>query len=491
MSTLRFSRFVPSLGRATILTRLILGIAVAGCGGTAANMTSLPASAQTVSVVETTGSQSKLLQTQPSVSFGAKGSVRLTITVNDGIKYQQMDGYGGSFTDSSAWLVYNKLTSTQQATLMTNLFDPVNGIGLSWLRQPMGATDFALSNYTYDDMPAGQTDPTLANFSIAHDTSYIIPVIKQAIAKNSNIKVEGLPWSPPAWMKNSGTLDGGTFNTAYFNSLGSYFVKFVQGYQQNGVPIYAISPQNEPLNSTTAYPSESLPATDEANFIGNYLAPALKSASLAPKIIAYEHNWDQYTYPETVLGDAAAGPVTNGSSFHCYAGSVGNQTVLHNAYPNKDIWFTECSGSVGSNWANDLVWNSVNLTIGAVRNWAKSVSLWNLALDQNSGPTNGGCSNCRGIVTINDSVSPSTVTYNVEYYALGQASKFVQPGAYRIDSNDYENNNLYAVSFLNPDNSHVVLVCNSGNSNLTFQISWNNLGFTYTLPGHSVATYKW
>ena len=481
-----------------LIVIILVGFLLGGCGAGGGSMaTPTPvtstgsAAGPSVSVVETTGDQALLLQAQPNVTFGALASSPFTITVNDATKYQQMDGYGGSITDSSAWLIANKLTSSQQATLMTDLFDPVNGIGLTWLRQPMGATDFALSNYTYDDMPSGQTDPTLANFSIAHDTAYIIPVIKQAMARNSNIKVHAVPWSPPAWMKDSTSLDGGTFNTAYFGALGNYFVKFIQEYQQNGVNIYAISPQNEPLNSTTSYPSESLPAADEANFIGNFLAPALTAASLTPKIIAYDHNWDQYTYPETVLGDAVAGPVTAGSAFHCYGGTETNQTVLHNAYPTKDIWFTECSGTSGSNWSNDLVWNSQHLTIGAVRNWAKSVSLWNIALDQNSGPTNNGCPNCRGIVTIDDSATPSTVTYNVEYYALGQASKFVQPGAFRIDSNDFESSNLYAVSFLNPDNTHILLVCNSASSSTTFEVAWNNQGFAYTLPAHSVATFKW
>ena len=260
-------------------------------------------------IVETTGDQTMLLQAQPSVSFGTGGSSSsLVITVDATTQYQQMDGFGGSLTDSSAWLIWNKLSASQQATLMQQLFSPSSGIGISFLRQPMGATDFSASgNYSYDDMPAGQTDPNLTNFSVTHDTAYIIPLVKQALSINPNIKVVALPWSPPAWMKTTGTMNGGNMNTAYFPSLAQYFVDFAQAYQQQGIPIYALSVQNEPLYSTTGYPSEYLAASDESTFIANNLGPALSAAGLGSvKIFAYEHNWDNTAYPESVLGSSAA-----------------------------------------------------------------------------------------------------------------------------------------------------------------------------------------
>ena len=171
----------------------------------------------------------------------------------------------------------------------------------------MGATDFSASgNYSYDDMPAGQTDPNLTNFSVAHDAAYIIPLVKQALSINPSTKVVALPWSPPAWMKTTGTMNGGNMNTAYVPSLAQYFVDFVQAYQQQGIPIYALSVQNEPLYSTTGYPSEYLAASDESTFIANNLGPALSTAGLGSvKIFAYEHNWDNTAYPETVLGSSA------------------------------------------------------------------------------------------------------------------------------------------------------------------------------------------
>ncbi|MFZ0734012.1 MAG: glycoside hydrolase family 30 beta sandwich domain-containing protein [Candidatus Sulfotelmatobacter sp.] len=434
-----------------------------------------------------------LLQSQPRVLFKTGGALLgPDITVNESVKYQQMDGFGASLTDSSAWLVANKLSVAQQNSLWQSLFGPTTGIGISFLRQPMGASDFSASgDYSYDDVPVGQTDPNLTNFSIAHDTAYTIPLLQEALSVNPSIKVVAVPWSPPAWMKTSGTMNGGNINAAYFPALTQYFVKFVEGYQQSGIPIYAVSPQNEPLNSNSSYPTAYLAASDEAAFIGTNLGPALSAAGLGSvKVIGYDHNWDDSSYPETLLANASAASYTAGTAFHCYAGDVSTQSTVKNAYPNKDIWFTECSGIVGSQFAVDLAWDAEHLLIGATRNWARSVSLWNLALDQNSGPTNGGCPSCRGVVTIDDSTSPATITNNVEYYVLGHAAKFVQPGAYRIDSNSFGHGSIEDVAFQNPDGSIVLLVLNSGSTGV-FTVSWKGQSFDYNLPAGAVATFAW
>ena len=466
----------------------------------------------TVQIVETTGDRAMLLQAQPSVSFAKGGSSGgLVITVDTATQYQQMDGFGGSMTDSSAWLIWNKLSASQQTTLMQQLFSPSAGIGISFLRQPMGATDFSASgNYSYDDMPSGQTDPSLTKFSVTHDTAYIIPLVKRALSINPNMRVVALPWSPPAWMKTNGTLNGGmsagtinagtmnvgnmnggNMNPAYFPSLAQYFVDFVHAYQQQGIPIYALSVQNEPLYSTTGYPSEYLAANDESSFIATNLGPALNAAGLGNvKIFAYEHNWDNTAYPELVLGSSAARYLA-GSSFHCYAADPGAQSTVKTAFPAMDIWFTECSGVTSTKFPSDLVWNAEHLLIGATRNWARSVSLWNLALDQNSGPRNGTCSNCRGVVTIDDSISPALVTFNVEYYILGHLGKFVVPGAHRIDSNTFGAGSMEDVAFQNPDGSIVLLVLNSASNAGTFTVRSKGQSFNYTLPAGALATFSW
>ena len=416
-----------------------------------------------------------------------------TIAVDGSTTYQQMDGVGASLTDSAAWVLWNKLTGPQRDALMLSLFDPYQGIGISLLRQPMGASDFSASgDYSYDDVPAGQSDPNLTRFSIAHDQPYLIPLLLQAFSINPSLKIHALPWSPPAWMKTSDSMNGGSVVTADFPVLAQYFTRFITAYQQAGIPIYAVSVQNEPLYSTSGYPTAYLASADEADFIGHYLGPALAGAGLGSvKILGYEHNWDNPQYPEALLADSTAYSYLAGSSFHCYGGDVSAQSQVKQAYLAKDIWFTECTGTVGSNFAGDLVWNAENLLIGATRNWARGVTLWNLALDQNSGPQNGGCTACRGVVTVDASVSPPRITRNVEYYVLGHLGKFVQPGAYRIGSNTYAAGSLEDVAFENPDGSVVLLVLNASSGSASFAVTWNGASFTDTLPAQAVATYQW
>lgn len=482
---------VRSIG---MLLLCCLPLSLVTCGGSVGTPTTpFTPSGTNAQPIVTTGDQAMLLQAEPAVPFGTGGSQSpQVIMVDDSTQYQVIDGFGASLTDSSAWVIWNDLDTSQRTALMQQLFSPAAGIGISFLRQPMGASDFAVNgNYSYDDVPADQTDPQLADFSIAHDNAYIIPLLQQALAINPTAKVVALPWSPPAWMKASGTMNGGAMETAYFPSLAKYFILYLQAYQQEGIPIYAISVQNEPLNSTSSYPSENLVASDESSFIANYLGPALNTAGLsAVKVFGYEHNWDNTEYPESVLASSAA-PYVAGSSFHCYNGDVRAQSTVESAYPGKGIWFTECSGTVGSSFAGDLVWNSENLLIGATRNWARNVSLWNLALDQSSGPTNGGCMNCRGVVTVDNSTSPATITYNVEYYVLGHLAKFVVSGAHRIDSNTFNSGGIEDVAFQNPDGSHVLFVLNSGIVPQTFSVSWKNTYFNYTLSPQSVVTFEW
>jgi glucosylceramidase len=467
---------------------LMLGVGLAAAGFP-------PVGAQTVTVVQTTGTQSQLLAPQPTVTFGSGTGGSSTITLTPSVTFQQMDGFGASFTDSSTYNVYNYLTPAQQTALMTSLFSSTNGIGLTMLRQPMGATDLsAQGDFSYDDQPSGSTDVPLNNFSIAKDMTYTIPVLKEAFAVNPNIKVELLPWSPPAWMKTSGTMNGGNFNDTYMPSLAQYFVKAIQAYQAQGIPIYAIAPQNEPENSNSSYPTETFSAIEEEDFIANNLGPALATAKLTPKIFAYEHNWGDTTYPETVLGYSAADPYIAGTSWHCYSGSPSAMSTVEQAYPSFGIWFTECSGETSGSFNGDFGWGMENLIIGAPRNWAKGVTEWNLALNQNSGPQNGGCTNCYGFVTINTSVSPATVTPTTSYYLFGQANGVV-PGAYRIESDSAAagTGGIEDVAFQNPNGSITLIVYNDATSSETFDVNWapNNTNFTYTLPAQSAATFYW
>jgi glucosylceramidase len=266
-------------------------------------------------------------------------------------------------------------------------------------------------------------------------------------------------------------------------------VKWIQAYQAAGIPIWAVTPQNEPMHETTSYPSMRMEWSDEANFIKNNLGPALSSAGLGNvKIIALDHNWDLYTFPQNLLSDPAAYNYTAGTGFHCYSAGLTNQTIIHNAFPSKDIWHTECSDGMwigGGTFAGMFDRGMREMTIGVVRNWAKATIKWNLALDVNHGPTNGGCMDCLGTVTVNG----SNVTYNAEYYFLGHASKFVQRGARRIDSN--ETGGITTVAFRNPNGGKVLVAYNQNAGSTAFRVRWAGQTFNYTLAGKAAATFTW
>jgi glucosylceramidase len=484
-------RLVCRIGLPTLMSCLLISMFVLS----SLSVPRAHAAGEVVSIWLTTPDQANLLAPQSSLTFSSTiGSNSTTITVNDGTTYQQMVGFGASITDSAAWLMYNKLSASQRSALMSQLFSASSGIGLNFLRQPIGSSDLSLNEYTYDDLASG-TDPNLTHFSISHDTAYIIPILQQALGVNSGIKIMATPWSAPAWMKSNNSLNsGGTLLTSDYAAYAQYLVNFIKAYQANGVPIYALTPQNEPLN-TNNMPTLSMSATQEATFIANNLGPAFASNGLSTQILDYDHNWDNTSYAATVLSSSAASSVA-GTAYHCYAGNASGQTTTHNAYPNKDIYMTECSGGSWEN-NNNPTWNAtfqdvMELLINSTRNWAKSVVRWGMALDTNSGPyvnTPGACSNCRGIVTINQSTG--AVTYNSDYYGLGQASKFVPQGAFRVDSNSFGAGNIEDVAFKNPDGSKVLVVYNGSSSSNTFQVKWNNEAFSYTLPAGAAATFKW
>jgi len=447
------------------------------------------ASNECVEVWLTLADGSKKLAPEADLDFTAGPGTGTVVNVNPNTLYQRLEGVGGAMTDSSAWLINTKLTPVQRKALMDNLFTRTGGgIGLSYLRLPMGASDFALKSYTYDDLPTGQTDPTLANFSISHDTAYILPVLQQALALNPQLRFMGSPWSAPAWMKTNASLNAGALLPVYRQAFADYQVKFVQAYTAAGIPIDAITPQNEPMNENSSYPTMSMPAADQKIFVRDYLGPALARAGLTPKILVLDHNWDLANYPLAILNDPAALAYVGGTAFHCYAGQVGNQSAVHAAYPDTGVWFTECSGGGWSkDFGDNVSWNMHNLVVGNFRNWGKSLLLFNVALDENAGPQNGGCPNCRGIVTINQSTG--AVTYNEEFYILGHVSKFVNPGAYRAESTNYGEGQPENVAFLNSDGSLVLVVHSTAAT--TFDVEWNGRHFTYALPAKGTVTFKW
>jgi O-glycosyl hydrolase len=410
----------------------------------------------------------------------------MTVVVDPTRRYQTMTGFGASMTDSSAYVLSRLPAATRDKT-MADLFSPATGIGISMLRNPMGASDFAVNgSYSYDDQPAGATDPALADFSIAHDQAYILPMLRQAERDNPQLAMMGTPWSPPGWMKTSGSMVTGSFLPQYYAAYASYFVKYLQAYASAGVPVRYVSAQNEPLYEPATYPGMNFPAASEATFIGTYLGPALRHAGLGTQILGYDHNWDVPAYPEQLYADPASARYVPGTAWHCYGGDVSAQSGSHNDYPHAQAFETECSGGTWQGTDAQAFAATMGLLISSPRNWAQSVILWNLALDDNRGPQNNGCSTCRGVVTVH---ADGTVSRELDYYALGQVTRFVHPGAVRIASSQPAG--ISDVAYTNPDGTGVLVAYNPTTSDSRFSIQVGGRHVTTTLAAGAAATYTW
>jgi glucosylceramidase len=433
----------------------------------------------------TTGSQTSVLQKQTTrLTFSTSPNYYSDITVDSTQTYQSVDGFGFCLTDASAGLITG-LPSSMQNDLLKELFgSDSNSISVSYLRVSIGASDLSASVYTYDDMPSGQTDPPLANFSLRKDKSNVVAVLKAILAINPKIKILGSPWTPPMWMKTNGNSIGGSLQTQYYSTYAQYFVKYIQAMKAEGISIDAITVQNEPLYGGNN-PSMLMSPTEQADFIKNHLGPAFRAASINTKIILYDHNADRIDYPLTVLDDAAARQYADGSAFHLYGGDISALSTVHDSYPTKNIYFTEQYTSSTGDFAGDLKWHLKNVIIGSMRNWSRNTLEWNLASDPDvSIHTSGGCGNCKGAVTI-----ISGYTRNVSYYIIAHASKFVPAGSVRIASNNL--GSLYNVAFLRPDGKKVLIVENDASSLQTFNISFNGKHVTASLDAGSVGTFIW
>lgn len=435
----------------------------------------------------TNAAGTQLLEEMPAVDIYEEAlSTEAELIIDPTEKYQEIEGFGAALTGSSAYLI-NDLSSGKKSALIKDLFDPNTGIGISYLRMSIGASDFSLQDFTYNDMPAGETDATLDKFSLKEDEKDVIPVFKDILQVYPKLKIMGSPWSAPAWMKTNNSLYGGNLKQEWYNSYANYFVKYIEGYATHGINIDAITPQNEPLHQAQ-YPTMIMEAGQQIDFIKDHLGPLFQSEGIDTKIIAYDHNFDEPQYPIAVLSDEEAHSYVDGSAFHAYAGDVSAMSQVHNAFPEKGVYFTEISGG---EWATDfgdnLKWNIKNIFIGTTRNWSKTALLWNLALDENFGPTNNGCQNCRGVVTIESS---GEIIYNEEFYALAHFSKFVRPGARRIASNQLSGG-IYNVAFQNPDGSIALVILNETSSNRSINVQAGDKYLKINSTANSVSTFVW
>lgn len=454
-----------------------------------------PGSATPVSVVLSTHDRTELMSAQPNLNFSTNTAEAgsNTIVVDATQQYQTVEGFGAAFTDSAAYLLEDVAQPSELTSTLSDLFTRNGaGIGLSFMRNPMGASDIARTIYSFDDQPSGSSDPALNGLSIQHDQSYILPLIVAAKQLNPQMKIMANPWSPPAWMKSTSTMNGGSLLASDYTPFANYFVKYLQAYRAAGVPIDYISLQNEPLNNTTAYPSMSMDAATQVTVLRDYVLPALTSAGLSTKVLVYDHNWDTPSYPETVLSDPTilASSQVAGIAWHGYAGAPGAQQLVQNEYPTKGTWMTEHSGGT---WISDQFTSDFLEITQVMRNAAKAYVKWSLALDQNLGPNltqeglGSGCNTCTPIVTVNSTTG--AVTKDIEYYTLGHYSKYVLPGAVRIYSSNTPA--IATVAFLNPDGSTALVAFNNSTASQTFQVQSGNQAFTYTLPALAAATFIW
>ncbi len=449
-----------------------------------------PPARATVELWLSTADRRLQLARQADIEMSAQEMAPADIVIDTGKTYQSIVGFGAALTDSSAWLIQNKLDERQRAALLQELFGPPPNLNLNMTRLTIGASDFSLQHYTLDDLRPGQIDPALEHFNVASNLGDVIPTVREAMAFNPDLHVIASPWSAPAWMKTSANLIGGELLPQFESTYADYLVRYVDTFRRYGIPIFALTLQNEPGFVPITYPGMQVPAATSARIIAQYLGPALAARKPKTVILAWDHNWDEPEQPLSVLSDPDASRYVDGVAWHCYRGYAGVQSEVHRAFPKKDAYITECSGGDWPSSKNgELLWFSRDLLATGLRNWARGVVYWNLALDEKYGPHSGGCDTCKGLVIIDSRTG--AVSRNDEYYAFAHFSRFVLPGALRVRSTD-TGKGLVNVAFQNAANGSVVLVAvNSNPEARVISVTQDATHFRYALPPQSVATFVW
>ena len=441
--------------------------------------------AQNASLWLTNVERNKKLELQkPVLVFDTAKRNKNHIDVDASETFQSMDGFGYALTGGSASLIM-KMSPKARTALLKEVFGlRGDGIGVSYLRLTIGASDLNDHVFSYDDLPDGQTDEHLDKFSLGPDLLDVVPVLKEILAVSKEVKIMASPWSAPVWMKTNHNVKGGSLLPEFYKAYAIYFVKYIQAMKAEGIDIDAITLQNEPLNDRNT-PSLHMSALEEANFIKTAIGPAFAAAGIKTKVILFDHNCDTPEYPMSILADSVASKYTDGSGFHLYAGTIDAMTKVHNAFPTKNLYFTE--QMVIERHGNTIDMPVERLIIGAPRNWSKNVILWNLAADPEFNPhtDDGGCPFCQGAVTIDRDL----VSKNIAYYAVAHASKFVRPGSVRIASNAIDN--LPNVAFKTPDGKTVLIVTNVSGRPQKFDIGFNGKYIAAELNSGSVGTFVW
>ena len=410
-----------------------------------------------VSIYVTTNNRSMDFA-KKSVGFSQKSNMSpTTVTLNPNVRYQSMDGFGAAITGSTCYNLM-KMASEDRARFLRETFSHEDGMGYSYVRIAIGCSDFSLSEYTCCDTPG------IENFALQNEEKqYIIPVLKEILAINPSLKILGSPWTPPKWMKVNNLTElkafdswtSGQLNPAHYQDYATYFVKWVKAFAAEGISVYAVTPQNEPLNRGNSA-SLFMGWKEEQAFVRDALGPQFKQAGLTTKIYAFDHNYnydnmaDQTDYPVKMYDDEVAASFLTGAAYHNYGGNRQELNDVYGKRPDKELIFTETSIGMwndGRNLNKRLMEDMEEVALGTVNNWCKAVIVWNLMLDTERGPNReGGCQTCYGAVDLNKS-DYKTITRNSHYYIIGHLSSVVKPGAVRIGTKGYTANVLIKNSF--------------------------------------------
>jgi len=440
-----------------------------------------------------TADQRLKLAQQPDIAMTARESSDADIVIDASTRYQTMTGFGAAMTDSSAWLLHTRLSAARRQALLTELYGPPPNLNFNMMRLTIGSSDFSLNVFTLDDIPFGQTDPQLKHFNVASNLQDVIPMMREVLAVNPGMLTIASPWGAPAWMRTTQNLLGGELDEQYESTYADYLVKYLDAYRSHGIPIFALTLQNEPAYAPISYPGMTMGAQTRARLVSKYLGPKLAGRKPRTGILEWDHNWTPVEEPLAVLADPDAARYIDGVAWHCYGGSQHEQGKVHRAHPDKDAYITECTGGDWPLSVNgELLWFSRNLLVTGIRQWARGVVYWNLALDENHGPHFGGCSKCKGVITIDSQTGE--VTRNEEYYALAHFSRFVEPGAFRVNSTDtdVDDRGIANVAFQNAsDGSMVLVMVNLNKEERRVSVTDGRNRFEYAMPAESVATFVW
>ena len=422
-------------------------------------------------------------QPQPALKWKSAGAANGTvIEVNPEKKYQEMLGFGAAFTDAACY-TFNRLDASAREALFHQLFHPAE-MGLNVCRTCMGSSDYATEMFSYDE---GEPDPEMKRFSIAHDQPYVLPMLREARKQNPDLFLFSSPWSPPGWMKAGGSMLGGSMLQRNFAPYALYFVKFLQAYAAEGVPIQAVTVQNEvDTDQDGRMPACAWPQEYEMGFVKNHLGPAFAKNGISTKIWILDHNYNLWGRAVAELEDPAVHKYCNSVAFHGYVGTADQMSKFHAAYPDANIYWTEggpdyTQPDYATDWAN---WGRT--FTDAIRNWSQSITGWNLALDEKGRP-NIGPFPCGGMVTIHSQTKE--VTRSGQYWSFAHFSRNVRRGANRIDSIS-NGTSVDHVAFQNPGGQVVLVISNKGDEK-TVAIQQGGKSAETTLPKSSMTTLVW